>query len=118
MSYVIKLRNIALLFIVLCASNLSIAQTVHYTKTGKKYHSQHCQYLRKSDYTCDLQSALNMGLTPCSRCAPPTQVTSKRTQTTVKPYNKKQPKKQHKKRLSLLILPWQPESYPVAKLVG
>lgn len=53
---------------------VAIAQTVHYTETGKKYHSGGCQYLRKSDYTCSLQEALDRGLSACSRCDPPTQV--------------------------------------------
>lgn len=50
------------------------AQTVHYTKTGKKYHMEGCQYLRKSDYTCTLEEALRMGFEACLRCKPPTKV--------------------------------------------
>lgn len=66
-----------LLLTFLLTSTISFSQTVHYTSTGKKYHSEGCQYLRKSDFTCDLKEALGMGLTPCSRCAPPTKVVEK-----------------------------------------
>ena len=44
---------------------------VHITKTGKKYHSAGCQYLKKSDIETTLEAAKNMGLTPCSKCSPP-----------------------------------------------
>lgn len=68
----------------LLASVLSFSQTVHYTRTGKKYHSEGCQYLRKSDYTCSLKEALAMGLDACSRCAPPTQVVEEKKAETPK----------------------------------
>ncbi len=67
---------------------VAIAQTVHYTRTGKKYHSDGCQYLRRSDYECSLQEALNMGLSACSRCDPPRQVIVKK----LKPKPKPKPK--------------------------
>lgn len=44
---------------------------VHITKTGSKYHSSGCQYLRKSDITVTLAQAKNKDLTPCSKCNPP-----------------------------------------------
>lgn len=44
---------------------------VHITKTGEKYHSAGCQYLRKSDIPISLSSAKSMGYTPCSKCSPP-----------------------------------------------
>ena len=49
----------------------TIAQTVHITRTGSKYHSAGCSYLR-SDIPIDLKEAINRGYTPCSRCNPPT----------------------------------------------
>ena len=44
---------------------------VHITKTGEKYHSAGCQYLRKSDIEVTLSEAKAKGLTPCSKCNPP-----------------------------------------------
>ena len=44
---------------------------VHITKSGEKYHSAGCQYLRKSDITTTLDKALARGLEPCSKCNPP-----------------------------------------------
>lgn len=43
---------------------------VHTTKTGKKYHSAGCIYL-KSDIAATLDEALARGLEPCSECSPP-----------------------------------------------
>jgi len=43
-------------------------QTVYVTKTGKKYHSSGCEYLRKSKISTPLEDALASGLTACSRC--------------------------------------------------
>ena len=45
--------------------------TVHITKTGSKYHSAGCSYLKKSDISINIQDAINRGYTPCSRCNPP-----------------------------------------------
>ena len=45
--------------------------TVHITKTGEKYHSAGCQYLKKSDIEVTPLEAKSRGLTPCSRCNPP-----------------------------------------------
>lgn len=44
---------------------------VHVTKTGEKYHTGTCSYL-KSDIPITLKDAVNQGYTPCSRCHPPT----------------------------------------------
>ncbi len=45
--------------------------TVYVTKTGGKYHSNGCQYLRKSQIAVSLQDAVNSGYDACSRCNPP-----------------------------------------------
>lgn len=45
---------------------------VHITKTGTKYHREGCKYLSKSDIEVTLKDALDMGLTPCKICNPPT----------------------------------------------
>lgn len=44
---------------------------VHITKTGEKYHSGGCRYLKKSDIEVTLAEAKARGLEPCSVCAPP-----------------------------------------------
>ncbi len=69
-----RFKKVFLLFVFTAASFITLAQTVHYTKTGHKYHSAGCRYLRQSDYTCSLKEALEMNLTACSRCDPPTAV--------------------------------------------
>jgi hypothetical protein len=45
---------------------------VYTTKTGKKYHTKDCSYLSKSKIPMSLEQAKQEGLTPCSRCHPPT----------------------------------------------
>lgn len=45
--------------------------TVYITKTGSKYHRGRCSYLRYSSIPIDLNRAVEMGYTPCSRCKPP-----------------------------------------------
>lgn len=44
---------------------------VYTTKTGKKYHRTNCSYLSKSKIKITLNEAKDEGLTPCSRCKPP-----------------------------------------------
>jgi len=48
------------------------AQTVHITKTGKKYHNENCRYLSQSSSPVSLSDAIAKGLTPCSVCKPTT----------------------------------------------
>ncbi|MFT3983685.1 MAG: peptidoglycan-binding domain-containing protein [Lachnospiraceae bacterium] len=52
---------------------------VHITRTGSKYHSAGCGYLR-SDIPVTLQDAVNSGYGACSRCSPPI-LTSQNTTT-------------------------------------
>lgn len=44
---------------------------VHITKTGEKYHSAGCQYLKKSDIEISLEDAKAQGYSPCGKCNPP-----------------------------------------------
>ena len=44
---------------------------VYKTRTGEKYHSDGCQYLRQSCYEITLAKAVDAGLSPCSKCHPP-----------------------------------------------
>lgn len=46
-------------------------QTVYITKTGRKYHADGCQYLRRSQIPMSLKQAKAQGYTPCSRCPVP-----------------------------------------------
>jgi hypothetical protein len=45
--------------------------TVYITRTGAKYHTYGCQYLRQSCIAIELDKAKAQGYTPCSRCGPP-----------------------------------------------
>lgn len=44
------------------------SQTVHITKTGRKYHNAGYASLSKSDMEVTLDEALSKGLGPCKRC--------------------------------------------------
>ena len=44
------------------------SQIVCVTRTGSKYHSAGCQYLKKSCIEKDLSVAESQGYTPCSKC--------------------------------------------------
>lgn len=44
------------------------SQIVYVTRTGSKYHSYGCQYLKKSCIEKDLSVAQSQGYTPCSKC--------------------------------------------------
>jgi len=59
------------LFFILFSYALTFAQTVYITKTGSKYHTASCSYLRNSKIPIELKDAITEGYTPCSRCNPP-----------------------------------------------
>ena len=44
------------------------SETVYVTKSGSKYHSYGCIYLKKSCIEKDLSVAESQGYTPCSKC--------------------------------------------------
>ncbi len=63
----------ALLFLLTaCSNNNSPVQneTVTITRTGRKYHKSHCQYVVGKDdtKTVSLSDATATGFTPCSIC--------------------------------------------------
>ena len=62
---------IAVLFLV-CSLLYADDPIVYITKTGKKYHTATCSYLRQSKIPIELSEAVERGYTPCSRCDPPT----------------------------------------------
>ena len=45
---------------------------VYITRTGIKYHTEHCTYLNSSKIQISLQEAVEEYYSPCSRCNPPT----------------------------------------------
>lgn len=47
-----------------------VSEVVYITKTGTKYHTKNCRYLRSSSIKTTLSEARNKGLTPCSVCNP------------------------------------------------
>jgi hypothetical protein len=51
-------------------SLLTFGQTVYVTNTGSKYHSDGCQYLRKSKNAISYDKALKDGYIACSVCKP------------------------------------------------
>lgn len=68
-----KLKHWFILVAICFVWNMASAQQVHYTRTGKKYHSKGCRYLSNSDYVCTLEQAKKRGLSACSQCNPPKQ---------------------------------------------
>jgi ketosteroid isomerase-like protein len=54
------------------AAQTNAEQTVYVTRTGKKYHTVGCRYLKSSQIPMKLKDAVNAGYTPCSVCRPPT----------------------------------------------
>ena len=47
-----------------------VSKVVYITKTGTKYHTKNCRYLRSSSIKTTLSKAKSKGLTPCSVCKP------------------------------------------------
>jgi hypothetical protein len=67
-----KLLFSVIVFILIFASNIYSQNdpTVYVTRTGSKYHSAGCSYLRKSSIPMKLSEASKQ-YSPCSRCNPP-----------------------------------------------
>lgn len=51
-------------------SNSTGGNIVFITKTGKKYHSPFCRYLKDSAIDISIEDAESQGYEPCSRCTP------------------------------------------------
>lgn len=73
----VLLLSLSLAFCCACGSDTNTAtdvvsdefsDTVYVTKTGGKYHSDGCLYLKKSCIEKDLSEAESQGYTPCSVC--------------------------------------------------
>lgn len=70
--------KILLLVILFTLSGHLIAQTAVYTtKTGEKYHKEHCKYLKYSKKEITLKKAKELGYTACSVCKPNVNSTKK-----------------------------------------
>ena len=52
------------------SQNDNQSYTVYITNTGSKYHSNGCQYLKKSKIAISKDKAVAQGYTPCSKCHP------------------------------------------------
>ncbi len=62
------LKEVVLLEDKLMPLKLDMSKIVLSTKYGKKYHTDHCQYVRKEARTITLQKALSEGLEECKIC--------------------------------------------------
>jgi hypothetical protein len=85
-------RIIYLLLICSIFSSIASAQTVYITKSGSKYHSDGCSYLKKSSTPIDIKEVVSKGYTPCSRCKPDSKLNAN-----VKTENKTESKTEVKK---------------------
>lgn len=65
-----KFFQLLLFLIVIGCSTNSSAQTVYTTKTGEKYHTENCRYLKYSKKEINLQDAIDRGYQACSVCKP------------------------------------------------
>ena len=61
---------ILLVLIQSCAFSQAEKNVVCVTKTGKKYHTESCHYLKDSSFQMDMTKAIQLGYTPCSVCKP------------------------------------------------
>lgn len=65
-----RLFKILLFLIFIGCVQTSLAQTVYITKTGEKYHTENCRYLKYSKKEIILEQAINLGYKACSICDP------------------------------------------------
>ena len=61
-----------LFFVAIIAFSAPVDTVVYITKSGKMYHRGNCPTLRQSKIETTLDAAVKQGLSPCSRCNPPT----------------------------------------------
>jgi len=62
------LKQLLLFFLLI--TSLAFSQSVYITKTGKKFHTSDCSYLKSSKIEISLNDAIGRGYSPCSRCNP------------------------------------------------
>ncbi|HMG88832.1 MAG TPA: hypothetical protein VK589_02195 [Chryseolinea sp.] len=81
MAVTIRKFTTALIFAIFyCASTFLQAQdqkhVVYITRTGEKYHTSTCQYLRQSKIEIELAKAKERGYSACSVCKPDADTTN------------------------------------------
>ncbi len=64
--------HLKLLFVLLATLMITevCSQTVYTTKTGEKYHTKTCRYVKQSKVEIDVKKALALGYDACSVCRP------------------------------------------------
>lgn len=67
-----KPLKILLLVLSFAFVNSAISQTVYTTKTGEKYHTSSCRYLKYSKKEYTLEKVKALGFTACVVCKPDT----------------------------------------------
>jgi len=65
-----KLLRITFFLITIVLVSNTYGQNVYVTKTGEKYHTEPCRYLKYSKKEITLQKAFELGYTACSVCKP------------------------------------------------
>lgn len=75
-----KFHRIALLLISITFVTNTFAQNVYVTKTGEKYHTETCRYLKYSKKEITLQKAFELGYTACSVCKPASKLNTSKSQ--------------------------------------
>ena len=68
-----------LLLLISCTQIQTEAQTVYTTKTGSKYHTETCRYLKYSKYPIALSKAKKGGYEACKVCKPTKTITGEKT---------------------------------------
>lgn len=63
------MKSISILFF-LFSFIFANSQTVYYTPSGQKYHTENCRMVKNVSNKTDLNSALEKGLTACKICQP------------------------------------------------
>lgn len=77
-----KALRVFILFISLTLGYNISAQTVYTTKTGEKYHTSSCRYLKYSKKEIKLEKAKALGYDACKICKPTTSNTKKKSNST------------------------------------
>ena len=66
-----KLKIIKLFLLLIISITASSQEKIVYiTRTGEKYHLEHCSSLRRSKIKITLSEAIKKGYEPCKRCKP------------------------------------------------
>ncbi|WP_304354182.1 hypothetical protein [Brachyspira innocens] len=65
-----KIIRLIIIFTILISYNITAANIVYITKTGKKYHIKNCRTIKGEAYGISLSEAEYKGYTPCKVCKP------------------------------------------------